>query len=72
MLYRNVLLRFLTARHYYHFKFCVNLSSSRGTGKVPVHNYMMFETEASATEFSHNALQMWVFSSLNSAYTTCP
>lgn len=72
MLYRNVLLWFLTAWQYYHFKFFINLSSSRGTGKVPGHNYMMFKTEASATEFLHNALQTWVFSSLNSTHATAP
>lgn len=75
MLYRNVLLWFPTAWQYYHFKFFINLPSSRGTGKVPVHNDMMFKSEASATGFLHSALQTWGFSSLNSTYTTpilCP
>lgn len=75
MLYRNALLWFPTAWQYYNFKFFINLPSSRGTGKVPVHNCMMFKSETSATRFLHNALQTRGFSSLNSTYTTpilCP
>lgn len=72
MLYRNVLLWFLTAWQQHRLKFFINLPSSRGTGKVPVHNYTMFKTEASATEFLHNALQTWVFPSLSGTCATSP